>query len=159
MIGLVPMAINTPATGSVKLLSACPSTVFGVLTATLSSSLPGVPPISVTCANGWNSIFSVSSTCAPSIFSPLNSSLLWIRCTLLHIFDRYRASSRAILPPPTTATSLFLKNAPSHVAQYETPAPVNSSSPGTPSFLCFAPVAIRIAFVSMLLPSSRLTFL
>ena len=134
MIGLVPMAMNTPATGSVKSwlpnadvssldtltfapASACPPTVFGVFTATLSSSLPGVPPISVTCANGWNSIFSVSSTCAPSIFSPLNLSLLWIRCTLLHIFDRYRASSRAMLPPPTTATSLFLKNAPSHVAQ------------------------------------------
>ena len=33
------------------------------------------------------------------------------------------ASSTAALPPPTTATSLFLKKNPSQVAQAETPKP------------------------------------
>ena len=68
------------------------------------------------------------------------------------MFARYKASSRATSPPPTTATVLFLKKAPSHVAQYETPAPVNSFSPFTPSTLCFAPVAIIMAFVFITSP-------
>ena len=45
-----------------------------------------------------------------------------------------RASSNATSPPPATATVRFRKNAPSQVAQYETPIPVSLSSPGTPSF-------------------------
>jgi len=38
------------------------------------------------------------------------------------------ASSTAAFPPPTTATSLSLKKKPSHVAQAETPKPLNSCS-------------------------------
>ena len=46
--------------------------------------------------------------------------------------DKNIASSTAVSPPPITATSLSLKNAPSQVAQYETPLPVSSFSPGHP---------------------------
>ena len=35
------------------------------------------------------------------------------------------ASSTALFPPPITATSLFLKKKPSHVAQAEIPCPLN----------------------------------
>jgi hypothetical protein len=51
------------------------------------------------------------------------------------------ASSIALSPPPTMTVGLSLKNAASQVAQYETPLPPSSSSPGTPSFLCSAPMA------------------
>ena len=43
---------------------------------------------------------------------------------------------------------MFLKNGPSHVAQYDTPLPENSSSPLIPIFLGFAPVAIITACAS-----------
>ena len=62
--------------------------------------------------------------------------------TFLQMFDKNRASSAAVLPPPTTTTSLFLKKNPSHVAQADTPKPINLSSPGIPNHFAFAPVAI-----------------
>src|SRR5207244_6157609 len=46
-------------------------------------------------------------------------------------------------PPPTTASTSPLKNAPSHTAQYDTPFPAYSFSPGTPSFTGLPP-AVRI---------------
>jgi hypothetical protein len=44
---------------------------------------------------------------------------------------RYIAASRADSPDPTTLTILFLKRGPSQTAQYDTPFPFNSFSPGT----------------------------
>ena len=42
---------------------------------------------------------------------------------------------------PTITVWAFLKNAASQVAQYETPRPPSSSSPGIPSLRCSAPMA------------------
>ena len=74
-------------------------------------------------------------------FVALKSFLLWIISTWEAIPARYKASVQALSPPPITATLLFLKNGPSQTAQYETPAPDSSFSPGMPSLLCSAPVA------------------
>ena len=57
-------------------------------------------------------------------------------------FAKNKDSCKAVSPPPTTNTSTSLKNAASQVAQYDTPAPTNSSSPFTPNLLCFEPIAI-----------------
>ncbi len=46
---------------------------------------------------------------------------------------RISDSLTALSPPPTIITSLPLKKPASQVAQYETPLPENSSSPGMPS--------------------------
>ena len=54
---------------------------------------------------------------------------------------RKLASSIAESPPPTTTSSFSLKNAPSHVAQAETPRPWSRCSPGSPSQRALAPVA------------------
>ena len=43
-------------------------------------------------------------------------------------FVKNIASSTAAFPPPTTATVLSLKKNPSHVAQAETPKPLNFCS-------------------------------
>ena len=48
----------------------------------------------------------------------------------------------SLITPPTTATVLFLKNGPSHVAHAETPKPRYSSSAFKPSQSACAPVAI-----------------
>ena len=66
--------------------------------------------------------------------------------TFLHKFERNNASSTAVLPPPATATVLFLKKKPSHVAHAETPKPINSFSPSMLSHFAFAPVAITIEY-------------
>jgi hypothetical protein len=58
------------------------------------------------------------------------------------------ASSMAESPPPTTMMIRFLKNAPSHVAQDETPFAQRRSSPGIPSFFGPAPVATITACAS-----------
>ena len=52
------------------------------------------------------------------------------------------ASSTAAFPPPTTATSFSLKKKPSHVAQAETPNPLNSCSDFKFNHLVCAPVEI-----------------
>jgi hypothetical protein len=46
-----------------------------------------------------------------------------------------------VLPPPITATSLSLKNGPSHVAQNEIPLPKNFSYSGSPKVFGIKPVA------------------
>ncbi len=61
---------------------------------------------------------------------------------------RYNPSSIAASPPPTTTTFLPRKKAPSQVAQYDTPRPLNPSSPGTPNNLGLEPAAIMIARAS-----------
>ncbi len=64
------------------------------------------------------------------------------------------ASSTAAFPPPTTATSLSLKKKPSHVAQAETPKPLNSCSDFKFSHLACAPVDIIIESVVYFCPLS-----
>ena len=66
----------------------------------------------------------------------------WIRVTLSAKLVRNRASSTAVLPPPTTATVLAAIKKPSQVAQAETPKPWNRLSLGRPSQLALAPVAM-----------------
>ena len=56
-------------------------------------------------------------------------------------FVRNVASSIAESPPPMTASRRSLKKKPSQVAQYETPRPENSSSPGTFMWRYSEPVA------------------
>ena len=72
-------------------------------------------------------------------------------CTVDANFVRKVASSIAESPPPTTIISWFLKNAPSHVAQYETPLPANVCSLSSPIFLGFAPVQTITEFASKVL--------
>ena len=92
------------------------------------------------------SIFFFSFTCSIAFSLALNLSLRWIKYTLLTMSDKYTASSTAVFPPPIMATSFFLKNAPSHVAQYDIPFPRYLSSSSIPNFLLSAPVAIITAF-------------
>jgi len=73
--------------------------------------------------------------------------------TLLANRVKYSASSSAVFPPPTTAVTLSLKNAASQVAQYDTPLPVNSLSPGTLKRFNEAPVAAITARPSRKAPS------
>ena len=74
------------------------------------------------------SIFLFSINFFWSIFSALKLSRLWCSFTLEANFVRNIASSTAAFPPPTTATSFSLKKNPSHVAQADTPNPLNSCS-------------------------------
>ena len=67
-------------------------------------------------------------------------------CTFDANFVRNVASSMHESPPPTTAICCSLKNAPSHVAQYETPFPAKVCSPAIPIFLGVAPVQTIIVF-------------
>src|SRR2546425_1596951 len=64
------------------------------------------------------------------------------------------ASWTAASPPPTTATSWPRKKPPSQVAQCETPRPVSSSSPATPSLRSDAPEAMITASGRYILPAS-----
>ena len=79
------------------------------------------------------------------IFSARNLSRRCTSVTLLQMLARYSASSTAVLPPPTTATSLPLKKKPSQVAQADTPWPMNFCSLGMPRYFADAPVAITSA--------------
>ena len=66
------------------------------------------------------------------IFEARNSSRRWTSVTFEANFVRKFASSIAVSPPPTTATSLPRKKKPSHVAQAETPWPMSFCSLGRP---------------------------
>jgi hypothetical protein len=63
------------------------------------------------------------------------------------------ASSIAVSPPPTTITSLFLKNEPSQVAHADTPWPIKRVSLSMPSSLALAPVQMISALQSYSLKS------
>src|SRR5208337_506962 len=78
---------------------------------------------------------------------PVKSSVTITAITSLAYLVSVRIFSRAVLPPPTTATLSFLKNAASHVPQKAIPLPCSSFAPGTERFLRVAPVAMIIAFV------------
>ena len=96
---------------------------------------------------------SLSFSLSTRILDALYSSLLCASETDLANLFRYIASSRAVLPPPTTITFLSLKNPPSQTAQYETPRPVNSFSPFTPKYVGVVPVAMITAFAEYSSPS------
>ena len=89
----------------------------------------------------FHSMLSIARARSSMIFDARKSLR---RCTIVTFsanFARKIASSIAESPPPTMIVCLFLKNAASQVAQYETPRPESSSSPRTSSFLCSAPIA------------------
>ncbi len=87
-------------------------------------------------------IFGLLLTLSCIILLALKESLLCIIVTLLTNFVRNRESSIAVSPPPTMATSFFLKKGASHVAQLLIPLPMNCFSEGIPSHFADAPVAI-----------------
>lgn len=66
------------------------------------------------------------------------------KCTWRAYLVRYKASSVAVSPPPTTARTCPLNSgdAPSHIAQALIPLLQNSSSRGNLSLLAVAPVAM-----------------
>ena len=75
------------------------------------------------------------------------------RCTTVTDFDvraKTSASSIAVSPPPTTATSISLKRNPSQVAHELTPPPLYVASPSTPNHLLSAPVATINEWAEML---------
>ena len=86
-------------------------------------------------------MFSISRARCSMICEARNSSRRWTTATVVPNFDRKMASSMALSPPPTTMIFFSRKKAASQVAQYEIPRLASSSSPGTPSFLCCAPMA------------------
>ena len=90
-------------------------------------------------------MFSVERARSSMIFEARNSSRRLTITTLEENLARKIASSIAESPPPTMIVARSLKNAASHVAPSETPRPPSSSSPGTPSFLCSAPIASTTA--------------
>jgi hypothetical protein len=76
------------------------------------------------------------------IFEARNSSR---RCTTVTLFTnpaRYSASSIAVSPPPTTATSMPRKKYPSQVAHALTPRFCSACSLGRSSQRALAPVAM-----------------
>ena len=76
----------------------------------------------------------------------LISSLLITKCTLFVSLERYKASSAAVSPPPTTATSCPLKKNPSQTAQADTPFPFSLCSDSRFNHLADAPVEIITDF-------------
>ena len=75
------------------------------------------------------------------IFEARNWSLRWTSSTFEANRVRKIASSTAVSPPPTTTISRSRKNAPSQVAQVDTPRPISFFSDSRPRSLAEAPVA------------------
>jgi hypothetical protein len=71
----------------------------------------------------------------------------------LHLAAQPSAES----PPPTTTMFWSLKKNPSQVAQVDTPRPMSSRSPGTPSSLAEAPVATMTVSASYAVSPTRTT--
>src|SRR5690606_36394250 len=78
-------------------------------------------------------------------------------CTFLQSFAKYVASSAAVSPAPTIATSCPLKKNPSQTAQAETPKPVYFCSLGKPKYFAVAPVEIITVSAVIVLISSTTT--
>ena len=109
--GIKPIATKTAET--FNLIS-----FFKILSKTRTKETePDFPPISEIVELSFKAILLLFCTASYKIFSPLILSLRIKIVTLLHMFDKNSASSNAVFPAPTTATSLSLKKAPSHVAQ------------------------------------------
>ena len=103
-------------------------------------------------------MFSLSFTLSIRIESPFRELLLFIIVTFLHISDRYRASSRALFPPPMIDTSSFLYKVPSHNEQKLIPFPSSLSSFVFFNFFGSLPIAI-IIFLAVYSPLLVTTFL
>src|SRR5207253_4100097 len=91
------------------------------------------PLISETTLFQRNSIFGFSNAFSWRILLARSVSRRCTTLTDLPNFVRNVASSSAVSPPPTTTMSSPLKNGPSHVAQYDTPLPLNCCSAAMPS--------------------------
>ncbi len=99
-----------------------------------------------------NTIFSFARARSSMIFDARNSLRRWISVTFFANLVRNVASSIAVSPPPTTAISLLRKNAPSQVAQVETPCPRRCFSDSMPSIRADAPAAtisVSVSYVSL----------
>ncbi len=135
VLGSWPMPMKSPFTASSRvalswvLLSRTPVTP-------LSS-----PSTSSTTAFHSKAILGLLRARSAMIFDARRASRRWMRITLVAYLVRKVASSTAVSPPPTTATSTPLKKKPSQVAQALTPLPWNFFSEGMPSHLAEAPVA------------------
>ena len=89
------------------------------------------PLMLVTTVFVITSIAGFSNVRSTMIFDARNASRRCSNVTEEPKRLRKPASSIAESPPPTTTIGLPRKKNPSHVAQYETPLPAYSSSPGT----------------------------
>ena len=108
--GASPTATNTPESSS--RVSSPVVTSRSRAPATFSS-----PVISSTTLFRCRWMFCRFFTASARMELPRNWSRRWIRWTAAQLLDRKRASSSAVLPPPTMATSAPWKKAPSQVAQ------------------------------------------
>jgi hypothetical protein len=99
----------------------------------------GSPWTSAISAFSFQAIFGFIRARSSMILEARNSSRRWITVTFVANFVRKVASSIAVSPPPTTATSFPLKKNPSHVAHAETPWPISFDSDSRPRSLADAP--------------------
>ena len=99
------------------------------------------PSTSSTTYGVRNSIFGFARARLTMICEARNSSRRWTSVTFVPKRVRKSASSKAESPPPTTTIGFSLKNAPSQVAQAETPRPCRRCSDSSPSQRALAPVA------------------
>ncbi len=114
VLGSWPMATKKPETGR--------SRVSSVRVSRSRSAVTAVSPrTSVTAVCVWIRIFGLARTRSIMIVDARNVSLRCRRWTVEAKRVRKRASSIAVSPPPTIATSSLRKKAPSQVAQAETP--------------------------------------
>ena len=140
MLGLCPIATKIPSTSNKEEVLSF-NDLIEILFTNLGFSLP---LISTTTEFHKKEIFVFAKALFWRIFSALSWSLLWINITSFANLVKNNASSTAVLPPPITATFLFLKKNASQVAQAETPCPLNFSSFFKPNHFALAPVAIII---------------
>src|SRR5437660_11561949 len=97
---------------------------------------------SSTALSQMNSILGFLSARSCMILEARRASRRWTTCTCRPSRERYRASSMAESPPPTTMMFWSLKKKPSQVAQVETPRPMSLDSLASPISLAEAPVAM-----------------
>ena len=99
-------------------------------------------------------MFGCSAARSCMIFEARNSSRRLTIVSSLANLEMKIASSIAESPPPITITLRSLKKAPSQTPQVETPQPLSSISPGTPSRRGSAPIA-RITVLARCSSSPR----
>mmetsp|Transcript_15883 Transcript_15883/g.49424 ORF Transcript_15883/g.49424 Transcript_15883/m.49424 type:complete len:215 (+) Transcript_15883:322-966(+) len=113
----------------------------------LGSTFTRLPAKATTCVSHSTRIFGCASTRSASTRDARKDERRCTTVTELDVRARTSASSIAVSPPPITTTGLSAYMKPSHVAHAETPAPLKSHSPGTPSQRESAPVAMTSACV------------
>ena len=149
--GAYPTNTNTPNVSPTFALYSVisPVTLFLNLAAVGLTS----PVNSINSVLNLTVIFGWAFTLSPIDLAQVKSGSLAIIVTDFPYFVKNIASSAAAKPAPITKISIPVKNSPSQVAQYATPLPVNSCSPGKPNFLGAAPVAIttlRVLYSALL---------